>query len=87
MLAQKPNPGKVLKEGAVLTVVPSSGPPNVPVPSLTGLSCAQGVVALQNAHLKGDCVTAQYDNNVQNSLLISWSYKGKASPSRARVSG
>jgi eukaryotic-like serine/threonine-protein kinase len=83
VLTQKPNPGKVLKEGAVLSVVPSTGPPAVPVPSLTGLSCAQGVVALQNAHLKGDCITAQYDNNVQNSLLISWSYNGKQSPARA----
>jgi serine/threonine protein kinase/beta-lactam-binding protein with PASTA domain len=83
VLTQKPNPGKVLKEGAVLTVVPSSGPPNVPVPSLTGLSCAQGVVALQNAHLKGNCVAAQYDNNVQNGLLISWSYNGKQGPPKA----
>jgi eukaryotic-like serine/threonine-protein kinase len=83
VLAQHPKAGQVLKEGATLSVVPSAGPPAVTVPSLTGLSCAQGVVALQNVHLKADCITAQYDNNVQNSLLISWSYKGKSNPTTA----
>jgi serine/threonine protein kinase/beta-lactam-binding protein with PASTA domain len=83
VLSQKPKVGTVLKEGAVLSVVPSSGPPAVAVPSLTGLTCAQGVLALQHVHLKADCITAQYDNNVQNSLLINWSYNGKKDPTTA----
>jgi serine/threonine-protein kinase len=83
ILTQTPKAGKVIKQGSVLAVVPSLGPPAVAVPSLTGLTCATGVVALQNAHLKGDCVTAQYDNNVANSLLISWSYAGKTTPTKA----
>jgi beta-lactam-binding protein with PASTA domain len=83
VLSQKPKVGTVLKEGATLSVVPSSGPPAVAVPSLTGLTCAQGVVALQHVHLKADCITAQYDNNVQNSLLIDWSYNGRKNPTSA----
>jgi serine/threonine-protein kinase len=83
ILTQTPKAGKVLKQGSVLAVVPSLGPPAVAVPSLTGLTCATGAVALQNDHLKGACVTAQYDNNVANSLLISWSYGGKTAPTKA----
>jgi serine/threonine-protein kinase len=83
VLTQTPKVGKILKQGSVISVVPSLGPPAVAVPSLTGLTCATAAVTLQNAHLKGDCVTAQYDNNVANSLLISWSYGGKTSPKKA----
>jgi serine/threonine-protein kinase len=83
ILTQKPLAGKVIKQGSILSVVPSLGPPAVAVPSLSKLTCAQAIVTLQNAHLKGDCVTAQYDNNVANSLLISWSYGGKTNPTKA----
>jgi len=83
ILTQTPKAGKVIKQGSVLAVVPSLGPPAVAVPPLTGLTCATAAVALQNAHLKGACVTAQYDNNVANSLLISWSYGGKTRPKKA----
>jgi eukaryotic-like serine/threonine-protein kinase len=84
IVSQVPKAGTVRKEGSTLTVVPSLGPPEVSVPSLTGLTCAQAIdVALKNAHLHGACDTAQYDANVANSLLISWKYRGTVSPKRA----
>jgi serine/threonine-protein kinase len=83
ILSQKPLAGKVIKQGSIISVVPSLGPPAVAVPSLAKLTCAQAIVTLQNAHLKGDCVAAQYDNNVANSLLISWSLAGKKNPTKA----
>ena len=56
ILTQSPKPGKVLKEGSTLSVVPSLGPPAVAVPSLTGMTCGQAVTTLKAAHLQGDCV-------------------------------
>jgi serine/threonine-protein kinase len=72
IIAQSPKPGKVLKEGSTLNVVPSLGPPPVTVPSLTGMTCATAIATLQHIHLVGTCATAQYSSTVQNSFLISW---------------
>jgi eukaryotic-like serine/threonine-protein kinase len=83
ILTQTPKPGKVLKEGATLSVVPSLGPPDVAVPPLSNMTCGQAVTTLQAAHLQGDCVTAQFNDSVQNGLLISWSYNGQPNPTKA----
>ncbi len=83
IIDQTPHPGKVLKEGATLSAVPSLGPPSVAVPSLTNMTCGQALDALKAAHLQGNCVTAQYSDTVQNGLLISWSYKGELTPAKA----
>jgi serine/threonine-protein kinase len=83
VLSQSPKPGKVLKQGSTLSVVPSLGPPSVAVPSLAAMTCAQAITALQNAHLKGACVTAQYDDAVQNGVLISWSLGSTQDPTAA----
>jgi serine/threonine-protein kinase len=83
VISQSPKAGKVLKQGAVLTVVPSKGPPPVSVPSLANMTCAQAAVALQHAHLKGACGTAQYSSTVANGVLISWTYAGTTTPSSA----
>ena len=83
ILHQTPKPGKVLKQGAKLTAVPSLGPPSVAVPSLTNMTCGQAVVALKAVHLQGDCVTAQFSSTVQNGILISWSYNGEQNPTKA----
>jgi beta-lactam-binding protein with PASTA domain len=83
ILSQSPKVGKVLKEGATLSVVPSLGPPSVAVPSLSTLNCATGAAALKTAHLQGNCATAQYSDTVPNGTLISWSYKGVQNPTKA----
>jgi serine/threonine-protein kinase len=83
IISQSPKAGKVLKQGAVLSVVPSLGPPAVAVPSLTGMNCTQATVALTNAHLKGGCVAGQYSDTVANGFAISWSYDGAQDPQTA----
>jgi serine/threonine-protein kinase len=81
IISQSPRPGKVLKQGAVLSVVPSIGPPAVAVPSLAGETCAQAAATLSTAHLKGVCVAGQYSDTVtQVGVLVSWSYDGAANP-------
>jgi serine/threonine-protein kinase len=86
VLTQSPVPrhGRTLKQGSVLSVQPSSGPPLVTVPSLTGTTCAQAInVVLKNAHLNGACGTAQYSLTVGNSFLITWTYNGQSDPTTA----
>jgi serine/threonine-protein kinase len=83
IIGQTPKVGKVLKQGAVLSVVPSLGPPSVAVPSLTGMTCDQAVGALKADHLQGDCVTSQFSDTIQNGVLISWSYQGEQNPAKA----
>jgi eukaryotic-like serine/threonine-protein kinase len=83
IIGQTPRVGKVLKEGAVLSVVPSLGPPAVAVPSLTGMTCDQAVGTLKTDHLQGACVTSQFSDTIQNGVLISWSYKGEQNPAKA----
>jgi serine/threonine-protein kinase len=83
IISQSPKVGKVLKQGAVLSVVPSIGPPAVAVPSLTGMNCTQATVALTNAHLKGGCIAGQYSDTVATGFAISWSYDGAQNPQTA----
>jgi serine/threonine-protein kinase len=83
IISQSPKAGKVLKQGAILSVVPSIGPPAVAVPSLTGMNCAQATTALTNAHLKGGCVAGQYSDTVANGVAITWSYDGAQDPQTA----
>jgi len=83
IISQSPHAGKVLKQGATLSVVPSIGPPSVAVPSLTGMNCTQATTALTNAHLKGGCVAGQYSDTVAAGLAISWSYDGAQQPQTA----
>jgi beta-lactam-binding protein with PASTA domain len=83
IISQTPKPGTVLKQGSVLTVVPSLGPPSEPVASLAGLTCASAEAALTPEHLTGVCATAQYSDTVPNSQLISWSYGSVTNPTTA----
>ncbi len=83
VISQSPKPGTVLKEGSTLKVVPSIGPPPVPVPSLANQTCAQGAVTLAAAHLKGVCGAAQYSDGVPSGVLIGWMLGTKGNPTTA----
>jgi serine/threonine-protein kinase len=83
IISQSPKRGTVLKHGATLNVVPSLGPPSVPLTSLTGQTCAGAIAILKTEHLVGACATAQYSSTVNNSLLISWSYGKVTDPTTA----
>ncbi len=52
VVSQSPKPGVSQKEGSTVTVVLSSGKPDVTVPSLSGMTCAQAATALQSAHFQ-----------------------------------
>jgi len=83
IISQSPKAGTVLKEGSILNVVPSLGPPSVQVPSLLGKTCAQAVAALTAAHLKTFCTPSKVDNSVPVGQTISWSYGRAINPTTA----
>jgi serine/threonine-protein kinase len=83
VVSQHPAPKTSLKEGSTVTIVPSGGPPNVTVPSLSGMTCAQAVTALQGAHLKASCTPGQYDNTVPSTVIISWASGSTQNPTAA----
>jgi serine/threonine-protein kinase len=83
VISQKPKVGTSLKEGSILSVVPSVGPPPVPVPSLTGMTCATATTALSADHLNATCAAAQYSDTVASGVLISWSLGSAPNPARA----
>jgi len=79
ILSQHPAAGTSLKQGGTVTVVASKGPPPVPVPSLTGLSCTDVSRVLATAHLNAACPQLQaYDANVPSGQVINWSAFGSA---------
>ena len=47
----RPAAGTSLKKGATITLVPSLGPPLVPVPNIVGMTLADATAALSKAHL------------------------------------
>ena len=83
VLSQHPAPKTSLKEGSTVTVVPSAGPPDVTVPSLAGMTCAQAVTALTAVHLQASCTPGQYDNTVPSTIIISWSSGATPNPTSA----
>ncbi len=58
-----------MKEGTTVTVVVSDGPPNVTVPNLASMTCAQAANALQAAHFKSVCAPGTYNNNIAAGVL------------------
>ncbi len=83
VISQLPKPGTVLKEGSTMSVVPSIGPPPVPVPSLANQTCAEGAATLAAAHLKGVCGAAQYSDSVPSGVLIGWMLGTQGNPTSA----
>ncbi len=79
--SQRPGPRSTLKQGSVVHVVVSLGPPPVKVPSLTGLSgCAAMRAALARAHLVASCTKA-HSTSVPEGGIIS------VSPDRSALWG
>ena len=61
--------------GSTVSVVVSSGPPIVTVPSLTGSTCAGATAALTALGLKITC-TNQYSDTVPSGQVVSWAPTG-----------
>ncbi len=62
VLAIRPAEGTILEEGDRVTLIPSLGPPPVPVPPLVGLPLAEAKAALRQANLKLGEITEAYDD-------------------------
>jgi serine/threonine-protein kinase len=83
IVSQSPKAGVSVKEGSTVTVVVSDGPPNVTVPSLAGMTCAQASTALTAAHFKSVCAPGAYNNNVQAGVLDIWTIGSTQNPTKA----
>ena len=83
IVAQNPGAGTSQKEGTTVTVVLSNGPPNVTVPSLTGMTCAEATTTLDAAHFKAVCAPPRYDNSTPAGQLVLWSIGSTANPTKA----
>jgi serine/threonine-protein kinase len=83
VVSQQPAAGTSEKEGTTISVVPSLGPPNVAVPTLTGMTCATATTALQAAHFKAVCAPARYDDNTPAGQLVLWSIGSTPNPAMA----
>lgn len=57
VVTSNPEPGKMVEKGSTVTVTLSSGPAEVPVPDVTGLSQERARKLIEDAHLKVGDVT------------------------------
>src|SRR6202000_379400 len=79
-----PIPQSSEKEGTTIHVVLSKGPPPVPVPSLTGLDCANAIRVLKAANLQGQCPALEaYSSSIASGQVINWSSGGSVNPTQA----
>src|SRR5579862_8383127 len=85
VISQKPGHGTLLKQGSVVTLVPSAGLPTVTVPTLTGqITCTVAQRLLTERHLKAKCpAKTQYTSTVPKGDVISWAYGGRLNPTTA----
>ncbi len=83
VVSQTPKPGVSQKEGSNITVVLSAGKPDVTVPSLANMTCAQAASALQAVHLQPYCTPGAYSNTVPTTIIVSWSAGKTGNPASA----
>jgi len=83
VVSQSPKPGTSLKEGSTVNVVLSGGKPDVTVPSLANMSCAQAAAALQAAHFQSVCAPGAYNDTIPAGVLDLWSIGATSNPSKA----
>ena len=83
VVSQSPKPGVSQKEGSTVTVVLSAGKPDVTVPSLAGMTCAQATTALQSAHFLSVCAPGTYSSTVPAQVLVLWSINSTQNPTTA----
>ncbi len=80
---QSPKAGVSQKQGSTITVAVSDGPPNVAVPSLTGMTCPQANAALEQVHFKSVCAPGAYNNSITAGVLDIWTIGSTQNPTKA----
>ena len=73
-----PDSGVILRRGQVVTLVPSLGPPPVPVPDLQDKTVGQATRLLGDAHLRLGRPTRRYSTSVAAGRIVSQSQSGNA---------
>jgi serine/threonine-protein kinase len=70
VLSVDPAEGTDLREGSTVTIVPSAGPPPVPVPSLTGKPLDAAIAMLDDAGLAKGTVRQIYDDRIPEGSVV-----------------
>ena len=83
VVTQTPKSGVTQKEGSTVSVAVSDGPPNVSVPNLSNMTCAQATTALQAVHLNANCTAGAYNDSVAATILVGWSIGTTQNPTKA----
>ena len=78
VLAVQPAEGTTLERGDRVKLVPSLGPPPVPVPNLVGLPLADAKGALREGHLKVGEVTRAFSERFDPDLVVRQGVKADA---------
>jgi eukaryotic-like serine/threonine-protein kinase len=74
VVRMRPQAGATLKKGTQVTLIPSLGPPPVPVPDLTNMSLAEAKAALAKAHLTlAATITREYSDTIPVDHVITQS--------------
>jgi eukaryotic-like serine/threonine-protein kinase len=85
VLEVQPAEGTTLERGDRVALVPSLGPPPVPVPNLVGLPLADAKAALREAHLKVGDVTKAFNERFDADLVVRQSVKADEAPLGSRI--
>ena len=82
VLGVRPAEGTTLERGDRVVLVPSLGPPPVPVPNLVGLPLADARAALREAHLKVGEVTRDFNERFEADQVVRQSVRADAKAPR-----
>jgi serine/threonine-protein kinase len=85
VLDVRPDPGTLLDQGDVVTIVPSLGPPPVPVPTVAGKDLQQAERLLTQGDLALGNVKRRFDDKVPAGFVISQSPAGGELPMGSAV--
>jgi eukaryotic-like serine/threonine-protein kinase len=85
VLRVQPDTGTVLKKGETVMLIPSLGPPPVPVPTVTGKTLAEATQLLKTAGLVVGAQTQRYDKKIPLGSVISQSPSTGNAPTGSAV--
>ena len=85
VLAQDPPPGTELEAGAIVTLVPSLGPPPVAVPDVSGKTLAKARTILRDGDLEVGRITRAYHPTVPEGSVIRQEPGGGQAPQGSAV--
>jgi len=85
VLRVSPSSGTVLRRGSVVTLIPSLGPPPVPLPSVVGKTIGRATAILADAQLRLGAQTSRYDPHIKAGIVISQDPDATTAPKGSAV--